>query len=385
MIVRISDSILYVGVDDPTIDLFEGQYKVPHGVTYNSYIILDEKIAVMDSVDGRKTEEWLQNVENALNGKTPDYLVIAHLEPDHSGSIQAIAEKYPEMKLVMTAKALSMLPQFASAQLSARAQAVKENDTLSLGSHTLHFVTAPMVHWPEVMVSYEDSEKVLFSADAFGKFGTQNAQEEWLPEARRYYFNIVGKYGAPVQALLKKAAALDIQVICPLHGPVLTENLGYYTGKYQTWSSYAPEEEGVLVAYGSLHGNTAGAAKYMAELLRAKGVQVTLMDLARDDMSLALSEAFRFDRLVLACSTYDGNFFPKMEDFLLHLKAKAFQKRRVALIENGSWAPMAAKGMKAYLEQMKDIALCEKVVTIKSTVSEENKAQLADLAAELLA
>lgn len=385
MIVRISDSILYVGVDDPTIDLFEGQYKVPHGVTYNSYIILDEKIAVMDSVDGRKTEEWLQNVENALNGKTPDYLVIAHLEPDHSGSIQAIAEKYPEMKLVMTAKALSMLPQFASAQLSARAQAVKENDTLSLGSHTLHFVTAPMVHWPEVMVSYEDSEKVLFSADAFGKFGTQNAQEEWLPEARRYYFNIVGKYGAPVQALLKKAAALDIQAICPLHGPVLTENLGYYTGKYQTWSSYAPEEEGVLVAYGSLHGNTAGAAKYMAELLRAKGVQVTLMDLARDDMSLALSEAFRFDRLVLACSTYDGNFFPKMEDFLLHLKAKAFQKRRVALIENGSWAPMAAKGMKAYLEQMKDITLCEKVVTIKSTVSEENKAQLADLAAELLA
>ena len=385
MIVRISDSILYVGVDDPTIDLFEGQYKVPHGVTYNSYIILDEKIAVMDSVDGRKTEEWLQNVENALNGKTPDYLVIAHLEPDHSGSIQAIAEKYPEMKLVMTAKALSMLPQFASAQLSARAQAVKENDTLSLGSHTLHFVTAPMVHWPEVMVSYEDSEKVLFSADAFGKFGTQNAQEEWLPEARRYYFNIVGKYGAPVQALLKKAAALDIQAICPLHGPVLTENLGYYTGKYQTWSSYAPEEEGVLVAYGSLHVNTAGAAKYMAELLRAKGVQVTLMDLARDDMSLALSEAFRFDRLVLACSTYDGNFFPKMEDFLLHLKAKAFQKRRVALIENGSWAPMAAKGMKAYLEQMKDIALCEKVVTIKSTVSEENKAQLADLAAELLA
>lgn len=385
MIVRISDSILYVGVDDPTIDLFEGQYKVPHGVTYNSYIILDEKIAVMDSVDGRKTEEWLQNVENALNGKTPDYLVIAHLEPDHSGSIQAIAEKYPEMKLVMTAKALSMLPQFASAQLSARAQAVKENDTLSLGSHTLHFVTAPMVHWPEVMVSYEDSEKVLFSADAFGKFGTQNAQEEWLPEARRYYFNIVGKYGAPVQALLKKAAALDIQAICPLHGPVLTENLGYYTGKYQTWSSYASEEEGVLVAYGSLHGNTAGAAKYMAELLRAKGVQVTLMDLARDDMSLALSEAFRFDRLVLACSTYDGNFFPKMEDFLLHLKAKAFQKRRVALIENGSWAPMAAKGMKAYLEQMKDIALCEKVVTIKSTVSEENKAQLADLAAELLA
>ena len=381
---KISDSILYVGAFDADIDLFEGQYAVPTGVSYNSYIIFDKKIAVMDSVDSRKTDEWLDNVEKALNGNTPDYLVIAHLEPDHSGSIQAIANKYPDMKLVMSAKALSMLPQFTAASLTSRAIAVKENDTLSLGSHTLHFVMAPMVHWPEVMVSYEDSEKVLFSADAFGTFGNPQSGK-WLPEARRYYFNIVGKYGSPVQTLLKKAAALDIQTICPLHGPVLKENLDFYLDKYQTWSSYAPEEKGVLVAYGSLHGNTAGAAKYMAELLRAQGVEVFLIDLARDDMALALAEAFKYDKLVLACSTYDGNFFPKMEDFLLHLKAKAFQKRKVALIENGSWAPMAAKGMKAYLEQMKDITVCENTVTIKSTVSEANKAQMAELAKELLA
>ena len=381
---KISDSILYTGVFDADIDLFEGQYTVPTGVSYNSYVILDEKIALMDSVDSRKTDEWLSNVEKALNGKTPDYLVIAHLEPDHSGSIQAAAKKYPDMKLVLSAKALSMLPQFAPAALSARAIAVKENDTLPLGSHTLHFAMAPMVHWPEVMVSYEDNEKVLFSADAFGTFGNPES-DKWLPEARRYYFNIVGKYGSPVQSLLKKAAALDIQTICPLHGPVLKENLSFYLEKYQTWSSYAPEEKGVLVAYGSLHGNTAGAAKYTAELLRAHGVEVFLIDLARDDKALALAEAFKYDKMVLACSTYDGNFFPKMEDFLLHLKAKAFQKRKVALIENGSWAPMAAKGMKAYLEQMKDITVCEGTVTIKSTVSEANKAQMAELVKELLA
>ena len=380
---RITDSVLNVGVYDPDIDLFEGQYPVPSGVTYNSYVILDEKTAVMDSVDARKTADWLKNVEEALNGRTPDYLVIAHLEPDHSGSIQAISQKYPEMKLVMTAKALSMLPQFVDASLAARAVAVKENDTLSLGSHTLRFITAPMVHWPEVMVSYETSEQLLFSADAFGTFGP--ADGEWLPEARRYYFNIVGKYGTPVQGLLKKAAALEIRMICPLHGPVLTENLALYLDKYKTWSSYAPEDKGVLVAFGSLHGNTAGAAKYMAELLRAKGLKVALVDLARDDMSLAVSMAFRYDKLVLACSTYDGNFFPKMEDFLLHLKAKAYQKRKVALIENGSWAPMAAKCMRAYLEQMKDISFCENTVTIKSTVSEANIAQLEALAQELLA
>ena len=381
---KITDTIKYVGVYDRDIDLFEGQYTVPSGVSYNSYIIFDEKIAVMDSVDARKTGEWLFNVEAALNGKAPDYLVIAHLEPDHSGSIQAIADKYPEMKLVMTVKALSMLPQFVDAALASRAVAVKENDTLSLGAHTLKFITAPMVHWPEVMLSYESSEKVLFSADAFGTFGNPET-DPWLPEARRYYFNIVGKYGSPVSTLLKKAAALDIAAICPLHGPVLTGDLSEYVSKYQVWSSYAPEETGVLVAYGSLHGNTARAAKYMAELLRAQGAEVFLIDLARDDMALALAEAFKYDKMVLACSTYDGNFFPKMEDFLLHLKAKAFQKRKVALIENGSWAPMAAKGMKAYLEQMKDITVCENTVTIKSTVSEANKAQMAELAKELLA
>ena len=383
-IMRISDSIVYVGVFDRDIDLFEGQYPVPTGVSYNSYIIFDEKITVMDTVDSRKSNEWLSNVEAALNGKAPDYLVVQHLEPDHSGSIQAIADKYPDMKLIMTAKALTMLPQFVDASLSARAQGVKENETLSLGSHTLKFITAPMVHWPEVMLSYEESEKVLFSADAFGTFGDPE-KEDWLPEARRYYFNIVGKYGGPVTTLLKKAAALDIQTILPLHGPALKENLGFYLGKYQVWSSYAPEEKGTLVAFGSLHGNTAGAAKYLAEQLKAAGETVSILDLARDDMALAVAEAFRFDKLVLACSTYDGSFFPKMEDFLLHLKAKAFQKRKVALIENGSWAPMAAKGMKAYLEQMKDITVCENVVTIKSTVSEANKEQLKALAAELLA
>ena len=381
---RIFDSIVYVGVFDRDIDLFEGQYPVPTGVSYNSYVILDEKTAVMDSVDSRKTKEWLANVETALRGKAPDYLVIQHLEPDHSGSVQAIADKYPDMKLVLSAKALTMLPQFADASLASRAQGVKENETLCLGSHTLKFVTAPMVHWPEVMVTYDESEKVLFSADAFGTFGNPE-KDEWLPEARRYYFNIVGKYGSPVTTLLKKAAALDIQMILPLHGPALKENLGFYLDKYKVWSSYAPEEKGTLVAFGSLHGNTAKAARLLADALKAQGETVTLIDLARDDMSLALAEAFRFDKTVLACSTYDGNFFPKMEDFLNHLKAKTFQKRRVALIENGSWAPMAAKGMKAYLEQMKEIEILENTVTIKSTVSEANKAQLEALAKELLA
>ena len=382
---QVTNDIVYVGVNDRDLDLFEGQYKIPNGVTYNSYIIFDEKIALMDSVDHRKTEEWLGNVKAALNGKAPDYLVVSHLEPDHSGSIQAIAALYPQMRLVMTAKAFSMLPQFVDKALAARVTAVKENDTLALGAHTLKFFTAPMVHWPEVMVSYEESEKILFSADAFGTFGALDQQQEWLPEARRYYLNIVGKYGSPVTTLLKKAAALDIRAICPLHGPVLKENLGFYLEKYTAWSSYAPEEKGVLVAFGSLHGNTAGAARSMAKLLEEKGCRVSLIDLARDDMSLAVAEAFRYDKLVLACSTYDGNFFPKMEDFLLHLKAKNFCKRKAALIENGSWAPMAAKCMKGYLEQMKEIALCEGTVTIKTTVTEENLAQIRALAEELLA
>ncbi len=382
---NIRNDILYAGVYDRDIDLFEGQYAVPGGVTYNSYVIVDEKIAVMDSVDARKTAAWLDNVKNAVGERRPDYLVISHLEPDHSGSIQAFAEAYPGAQLVLSAKALTMLPQFVDRALLSSAVGVKENDTLALGRHTLRFLMAPMVHWPEVMVSYEESEKILFSADAFGTFGPLEADGPWLPEARRYYFNIVGKYGTPVQGLLKKAAALDIQTVCPLHGPVLSENLAQYIETYRTWSAYVPEEKGVMVAYGSLHGNTAGAAKYMAELLRAQGVKVTLFDLARDDMAMALAHAFRFDRAVLACSTYDGNFFPKMEDFLLHLKAKNYCKRKVALIENGSWAPMAAKGMKAYLEQMKEITVCEGTVTIKSTVTEENKAQIEALVKELLA
>jgi flavorubredoxin len=383
---NISDSILYTGVNDHELDLFEGQYDIHDGISYNSYVILDEKTAILDSVDARKTAEWVSNLDQALSGRRPAYFIVSHIEPDHGGSLRAAADKFPDMQFVMSAKAMSMLAQFGYADLAARTLAVKENDTLSLGAHTLRFFMAPMVHWPEVMVTYEETEKTLFSADAFGKFGALDEEDEdWLDEAREYYINIVGKYGGPVQTLLKKAAALDIQTICPLHGPVLKENLSFYLEKYQTWSSYAPEEKGVLVAYGSLHGNTAGAAKYTAEVLRAQGVEVFLIDLARDDMALALAEAFKYDKMVLACSTYDGNFFPKMEDFLLHLKAKAFQKRKVALIENGSWAPMAAKGMKAYLEQMKDITVCEGTVTIESTVSEANKAQMAELVKELLA
>ena len=382
---KISDSILYTGVNDHELDLFEGQYDIHDGISYNSYVILDEKTAIMDSVDARKTEEWLSNVENALNGKQPDYLVVSHLEPDHGGSLQAVADKYPEMKLVMTAKAVSMLPQFGFGGLTGRAQAVKENDVLSLGSHTLRFMTAPMVHWPEVMVTYEESEKILFSADAFGKFGALDEDDPWLDEAREYYINIVGKYGAPVQTLLKKVSALEIQKICPLHGPVLDENLGYYLDKYKVWSSYEPEEKGTLIAYGTLHGNTAKAALALAEILKAAGETVKVVDLARDITSEAVAHAFRFDKLVLACPTYDGGIFPKMEDYISHLKAKAFQKRKVAFIENGTWAPMAAKQMKAQLESCKALTFCENTVTIKSTMNADTQAQLASLAQELLA
>ena len=384
---HLSDTIVYVGVNDLEIDLFEGQYPMHDGVSYNSYLILDEKIALMDSVDARKTAEWLNNVESALKGRTPDYLVVQHLEPDHGGSLMDVCRKYPDMRLYMSAKAAAMLPQFGFGDLAGRTTAVKEGDTLSLGSHTLRFFMAPMVHWPEVMVSYEETEHALFSADAFGKFGAieEDDDEPWADEAREYYFNIVGKYGGPVQTLLKKASALDIRMICPLHGPVLTENLSYYLNLYDTWSNYLPEEKGTLIAYGSLHGNTAKAAKKLAEILTEKGETVMAVDLAREHMSHAVADAFRFDKLVLAASTYDGNFFPKMEDFLLHLKAKAFQKRRVALIENGSWAPMAAKGMRAYLEQMKDISICDTVVTVKSTMNAANESQLRTLADELLA
>ena len=383
----ISDSIKYVGVDDKDIDLFESQYVVPDGVSYNSYIIFDDKITIMDTVDARATEEWVKNVEEALDGKKPEYLVISHLEPDHAANIKLIADKYPDMKLIGNAKTFQMLPQFFDEDFSARQVVVKEGDEISLGKHSLTFVMAPMVHWPEVMVAYEKTEKILFSADGFGKFGALDTEDEegWACEARRYYFNIVGKYGAQVQNLLKKAAALDIQTICPLHGPVLKENLGYYLNLYNTWSSYEPEDEGVLVAYASIHGNTAKAAKQIAEKLKAKGVEkMEVMDLSRDDMAEAVEAAFRYDKMVLACATYDGGLFPVMEDFLGHLKAKNFQKRKAALVENGSWAPLAAKKMRESLEGMKNIEICENIVSIKSTVKAENVEQMDKMIDELL-
>ena len=379
--VKISDSIVYIGVDDKDIDLFESQYEVPNGVSYNSYLILDEKIAVMDTADMRVSDKWFENLEKALNGAVPDYLIVSHLEADHAGNIKKAADKYPEMKIVVNSKSETMLPQFF--EISAdRLLIVKEGDELSLGSHTLQFFMAPMVHWPEVMVEYEKSEKILFSADGFGKFGALDTDEDWACEARRYYFNIVGKYGAQVQALLKKASALDIQTICPLHGPILKENLEYYLGKYVTWSSYEPEDKGILIAYASIHGNTAKAAKKLKEILESKGAEkVAITDLARDDMAEAIEDAFRYDRMILAAASYDAGVFPCMEDFLHHLKSKAYQKRTVGLLENGSWAPSAARTMKAVVEQMKNVSIVEPVVTIKSTMKDsdiENMEKLAD-------
>ncbi|MCI8996505.1 MAG: FprA family A-type flavoprotein [Lachnospiraceae bacterium] len=382
---KITDSILYIGVNDKTIDLFESQYVVPNGVSYNSYLIIDEKIALMDTVDARASKEWFANLEQALGGRTPDYLVISHLEPDHAANIQKAAEKYPDMVLVGNSKTFSMMPQFFTLDVTGRTVVVKEGDSLELGSHKLSFYMAPMVHWPEVMVSYESSEKVLFSADGFGKFGALDADEDWLCEARRYYINIVGKYGSQVQALLKKAAGLDIAVICPLHGPVLRENLGYYLEKYHLWSSYTPEDQGILIACASIHGNTKAAAQKLAKLLEEKGApKVVFADLTREDMAEAVEDAFRYDRLVVACSTYDAGLFPCMEDFLAHLKAKNFQKRTVGIIENGSWAPMAGKHMRAAFESMKDITLLDPLVTIKSTLNAASQEQLEQLAQELL-
>lgn len=382
----ISDYIKYIGVDDTTIDLFESQYVVPNGVSYNSYVILDEKTAVMDTVDQRKSEEWFSNLTSTLAGRTVDYLIISHLEPDHSANIQRLAEAYPAARLVLSAKAKAMLPQFFTiANLEERCMVVAEGDELDLGSHKLKFFMAPMVHWPEVMVEYEVTEKVLFSADGFGKFGALCADEDWACEARRYYFNIVGKYGAPVQALLKKAATLDIQTICPLHGPILKENLSYYIGKYMTWSSYEPEDDGVLVACASIHGNTRQAALKMVDILKEKGAaKVAFTDLSRDDMAEAIEDAFRYSKLVLAGATYDGGVFPPMEDFLNRLSHKAYQKRTVGIIENGSWAPVAAKSMRAILDTMKDIIVCEHTVTIKSTVKDSDLAAFHMLADEIL-
>lgn len=383
--VEITDKILYVGVNDRDIDLFEGQYVVPEGVSYNSYLIMDEKVALMDTVDARKSEEWLANIKVILGTRQPDYLVVSHMEPDHAGSIAAVAEEFPDMKIVGNAKTFTFMGQFFDFDIDSKKVVVAEGDELSLGKHNLKFIMAPMVHWPEVMMTYESSEKILFSADGFGKFGALDAEEDWACEARRYYFNIVGKYGAQVQAVLKKLAGAEVNAICPLHGPVLKENLAYYIGLYDTWSSYRPEDEGVLVAYASIYGNTAGAAKQIAEMLKEKGAKkVAITDLARDDMAEAIEDAFRYDKMVLACSTYDGGVFPCMEDFLSHLKAKNYQKRTVALIENGTWAPMAGKKMREILEGMKDVKVLENTVTIRSAVKADTVSALDMLADEVI-
>ena len=383
---KLTDSVYYVGADDKTLDLFEGQYVIPEGISYNSYVIMDEKIAVMDTVDKRATDEWLKNLEEVLGEKEPDYLVVLHLEPDHAANIELFLNKYKNAKLVTNPKAFNMIPQFFEhLDLSGRKVEVNEGDELSLGAHTLTFVMAPMVHWPEVMVAYEKKEKILFSADAFGKFGALDVDDEWDCEARRYYINIVGKYGVQVQALLKKAATLDIQKIFALHGPMLTENLGYYINKYDIWSSYRPEDEGIFIAYASVYGHTKQAAEKLKEILEAKGTpKVAITDLARDDMAEAVEDAFRYDRLVLASVTYDGGIFPCMESFIAHLKSKNYQNRKVAFVENGSWAPMAAKKMRAEMEGLKNLVFADITVTIKSAMKEADVKQLEALADELL-
>ena len=380
-----TEDIRYIGVNDRDLDLFEGQYIIPNGIAYNSYVIMDEKIAVMDTVDKRKTAEFLENLERELGDRTPDYLVVSHVEPDHASSVKALTERYPEMKLVGNTKTFQMLSLYFDLDLSG-AVTVKDGDTLKLGRHELTFVTAPMVHWPEVMVSYDSCDKVLFSADGFGKFGALDADEDWDCEARRYYFNIVGKYGPQVQALMKKAAGLDIQVICPLHGPILKESIAHVVEKYQIWSSYGVESEGVFIAYTSFHGNTEDAAKKMAEILEKKGCpKVAISDLAREDMAEALEDAFRYGKIVLAAPSYNASVMPFMEDFLHHLQGKNYQKRTVALVENGSWAPSAAKSMRAMLEQMKEITVIEPVVTIRGAFKESDIAALEAAADALLA
>ena len=377
--------IKYIGVDDTDIDLFEALYDVPNGVSYNSYLIADDKVAIMDAVDIRKCNEWMENLSEALNGRTPDYLVVQHMEPDHAGSIAAVIERYGDIKIVCSARAAQMLPQFFDGiDFVGRTIVVAEGDTLSLGSHTLKFFMAPMVHWPEVMVSYETKSKILFSADAFGKFGALSHEEEWACEARRYYFNICGKYGVPVQALLKKAASLDIAAIYPLHGPMLTENLDYYIGLYDCWSKYEVETDGVFIAYASIYGGTAAVAKKLAEMLRAMGVpKVSIADLCRDDKAEAVEDAFRMGTLVLAAASYDGDVFPPMHDFLHHLQMKGYRSRRVALIENGSWAPSAARAMRAMLEPLKEIEILEPTVTIRSRMKQSDIPVLERLAEQI--
>ena len=384
---KITDTIKYIGVDDKDIDLFESQYIVPNGVSYNSYLIKDEKIAVMDTVDARKQDEWIINLEKELDGKKPDYLVISHVEPDHSGNIEELANKYPEMKLVGNSKTFVFLEQFFTniIDFEKRKIEVKEGDTLSLGTHILNFIMAPMVHWPEVMCTYEQTEKVLFSADGFGKFGSLDTDEEWACEARRYYFNIVGKYGAQVQALLKKVATLDVKTICPLHGPILKENLEYYINKYDIWSSYKPEAEGVFIAYSSIHGHTKEAAIKMKEILEQKGApKVAISDLTREDFAEAVEDAFKYGKIILASSSYNMGLFPPMEQLLHHLEGKNYQSRKVGIIENGTWAPSAAKCMKEILDRMKNIEICKTQVTIMSSMNEQNIKVMEELAEEIL-
>ena len=380
----ITDNIIYIGADDKDIDLFESQYVVPNGISYNSYLIKDEKNVVMDTIDNRRTDEWISNLENALNGEKVDYLVVSHLEPDHAYNVGLLAEKFPDMKLIGNDITFKMLNQFCDIDIENRKVVVKEGDTINIGRHTLQFFMAPMVHWPEVMVTYEQSEKILFSADGFGKFGALDAEEDWACEARRYYFNIVGKYGAQVQALLKKAATLDIKMICPLHGPILKENLGYYIGKYDVWSSYTPEDKGTLVAYASIHGNTKTVALEIAEVLRSRGEKVAVTDLTRDDMAEAIEDAFRYDKVILAAASYNAGVFPPMEQFLHHLKGKNYQNRKIGIVENGSWAPSAGKTMKEILSSMKNINICEPMVTIKSTMKENDRIVINELVDNIL-
>lgn len=383
---EITKEIKYIGVDDTDLDLFESQYVVPNGISYNSYVILDDKIAVMDTVDRRKKNEWWTNLERELAGRTPDYLVVHHMEPDHAGNIAEFVGKYPDVKIVATDKAIKMLPLFfEEVDFSDKTIAVKEGDTLSLGSHTLQFIMAPMVHWPEVMVTYDQKDKVLFSADGFGKFGALSVDEEWACEARRYYFNICGKYGTQVQNLLRKVSHLDVFMICPLHGPILKDNLGYYIGLYNTWSNYEPETEGVFIAYASIHGGTAEAALKLAEILREKGAnKVSVADLSRCDMAEAVEDAFKMSDLVLAAASYDAGIFPPMNDFIHHLQDKNFQNRRVAIVENGSWAPVAGKLMRAKMEGLKDITFVDPLVTIRGRMKKSDIALLENMADSIL-
>lgn len=380
----VTNDIKYVGVNDRDIDLFEGQYIVENGMAYNSYVILDKKIAVMDSVDANFKDEWLDNLADVLGDKTPDYLIVQHMEPDHSANIDSFAEKYPDAQIVASAQAFNMMKNFFGTDFSDRRIVVKEGDTLELGEHTLTFITAPMVHWPEVIMTYDSRDKVLFSADGFGKFGALDADEDWACEARRYYFGIVGKYGTQVQNVLKKAAALEIQTICPLHGPILNENLDYYLGLYNTWSSYGTESEGVVIAYTSVYGHTKAAVELLAQKLNDAGCpKVAVTDLARDDMAEAVEDAFRYGTLVLATTTYNADIFPFMREFINHLTERNFSNRTIAFVENGSWAPTAAKVMRKMLEDCKNIKFAENTVTIKSALSDDNRAQIDALAAEL--